>query len=385
MSAHRDIVIVGGRVAGAATALLLARRGHQVLVVDRVNPVSDTLSTHALMRTGVLQLQRWGVLDGIVERGTPPIDRITLGFGHRRVGFALREEYGVGSLYAPRRQVLDSELLEAAVREGAEFRSATRALDITRDPGGRVDGVVLDTGRSSFTMKTRFVVGADGMRSRIADAVGSLTYASHRPTNSLIYGYYEGVDASGYEFQFTPGVNVGLIPTNGGLVNVFAGYRKGSFDGDTESVFRSVLEHGSPEMSARVSAGSRIGRFRRSPGVPGFIRTPSGPGWALVGDAGFTKDPISAHGISDALRDAELAAEAIGRSLEDPPAEAAALAGYQAIRDRFALPLYHESRKLAAFGWDAEEASARLRTLSAIGDEESRYLYGRGTDQAVAA
>jgi 2-polyprenyl-6-methoxyphenol hydroxylase-like FAD-dependent oxidoreductase len=380
-----EVVVVGGRVAGAATALLLARLGHDVLVVDRTDPGSDTLSTHALMRPAVLQLHRWGVLDAIVAAGTPAIERITLGFGDGRVSFDLKHDFGVRALYAPRRTVLDSALLAAAVKEGVEFRAGTRARAVTRDIAGRVDGVVLDTGGNQTTMRSRCLVGADGMTSRVAEMVGATTYESYRPTSSVIYGYFEGVEAAGYEFQFTPGAGSGIIPTNTGLVNVFASWPSRATSTDTESWFHRVLEVSSPAIAARVRAGVRVGRFRRSPGVPGFLRTPGGPGWALVGDAGSTKDPITAHGISDALRDAELTARAVHRSLVEPGAEASAFHEYRATRDRFALPLLREGRALASYRWDAEEASARLRTLSAISDDECRFLTSQGAADGLAA
>lgn len=374
MNASREIVVVGGRVAGASTALLLARMGHQVLVVDRVNPRSDTLSTHALMRTGVLQLHRWGLLEGIKALGTPPVRNITLGFGEEKIGFDFRDEHGVDALYAPRRQQLDAHILDAAIGAGVEFSSSARAVDVTRDGTGRIDGVVLDSGRSIQRVRTRFVVGADGMRSRIARAADSPIEATHPATNSIIYGYFEGLDTTGYEFQFTPGAASGFIPTNEGLTNAFVMFRRSTGRLDTPRVFDRMMETSSPEMAMRMRSAVRVGRFRQTPGIEGFIRTPVGPGWALVGDAGFTKDPFPAHGISDSLRDAELAAMAIHEALMYPDAEMEALSRYHRTRNRFAVPLFAEATALAAHRWDAAEASQRLRHLSDITADECNHL-----------
>jgi len=379
MKPNTDVVVVGARVAGAATALLLARRGHRVVVVDRVSPSTDTLSTHALMRTGVLQLRRWGILDAIVEAGTPAVRSINLGFGREQIGFALRDEFDVDALYAPRRPVLDMALLSAAVAAGVEFRTATTVVGVTRDDAGRVDGVRVASGGSTSTIRARFVVGADGMRSKVATAVGSPFTHFHGPMNSVIYGYFSDVPTDGYDFQFTPRAGSGLIPTNDGVVNVFVAYPRSEASQDsrdTEQVFRDALGRSRPELAERVAAGHREGRFRRSSGIPGFLRVPGGPGWVLVGDAGFTKDPLSAHGISDALRDAELAAMAVDRSIAFPDEESEALGGYQATRDRFAVPLYTETKALASHGWDEAEASRRLRVLSDITEAECRFLAG---------
>ena len=378
MSTH-EVVVVGGRVAGASTALLLARLGHEVVVIDRSDPATDTLSTHALMRTGVLQLKRWGLLESVIAAGTPPIDHITLGFGDGLIEFPLRDEHGVASLFAPRRHVLDRILLDACRGAGVEIRVGTRAMGIHRDRSGRVDGLMVDADGHRSTMRARFIVGADGVYSKVARAVGARAYRWHPPQNSVIYGYFEGLELKGYEFQFTSGFNVGIIPTNDGLANVFAAFKKRDVRMSTEKTFRHVLLSARPEMAGRVASGTRIGGFRRSTGIPCFVKEATGPGWLLVGDAGFTKDPISAHGISDALRDAELAAQAIHQSIRSPANEAAALGRYQEDRDRFALPLYEESKALSAYGWDAGEASDRLRKLSTITEEECQFLVDRQT------
>jgi flavin-dependent dehydrogenase len=329
------------------------------------------------MRTGVLQLKRWGLLDAVIAAGTPAISRVTLGFGDEIVSFPLRDGHGVTSLYAPRRHVLDGILIDACVAAGVDVKVGTRALGIQRDREGRVDGVVTDEGGHRATLSTRFVVGADGVYSRIAKLVGATTIRHHPPQNSVIYGYFEGIEADGYEFQFTPGFNVGIIPTNEGHANVFTAFKKRDVTTSTERTFRDSLLTASPAMAERLDAASRIGGFRRTAGIPCFVKQVVGPGWVLVGDSGFTKDPISAHGISDALRDAELAAEAIHQALLSPARESTALMRYQSDRNRFALPLFEESKALSSYSWDVSEASIRLRRLSEFTDDECEFLANR--------
>lgn len=375
MKPHYDVIIVGGRVAGAATGLLLSRLGHRVLIVDRNFPSTDTLSTHALMRTGVLQLQRWGVLPRIIERGTPAIRQMTLGFGASRIHFDIRAEYGVDALYAPRRPVLDTVLLDAAVAAGAEFWQGQRMESLTFDPSGGVTGVRLTNGRRQTTLLARFVVGADGLRSKVAAAVGAAAYEAHPPASVVTYGYFAGINDGVYVSQFTPGYSAGFFPTNDGLTCVFTARPVAAgMIGDSVE-FQRVVTAASPVMGEQLVAAEQVGRFYRCAGIPGFLRVPGGRGWALVGDAGFTKDPLTAHGISDAFRDAELAAQAIDAVLTGRQNAERAMAGYQALRDRFAIPLQRVARELAYFAWDEAEASALLRQLGKIVDEECHFLW----------
>jgi 2-polyprenyl-6-methoxyphenol hydroxylase-like FAD-dependent oxidoreductase len=373
MNVDYDVIIVGGRVAGSATALLLSRLGHRVLIIDRNDPTKEILSTHAIMRSGVLQLQRWGVLQRILDRGTPPIQHIVLGFGEQQIGFDFREAYGVEALSAPRRHILDVELLEAALEAGAEFRKGHRLTDLIYDNSGRVAGVTGNANGQPFTLRSRFVVGADGLRSKVAAAVNAAVYETHAPASAYTYGYFAGITSGSYDAYFAPGLASGFIPTNDGLTVVFTARptAKGIIN---EDEFYRLAVASSPNMAAQLQTAERVSQFYRTLGLPGFLRVPAGSGWALVGDAGFTKDPLSAHGISDALRDAELCARAVDAVLNERESESDALKTYHVLRDQFALPLQRETRALAHYCWDVEEASALMRRLGKLTDEECRFL-----------
>lgn len=362
-----DVIVVGARVAGASTAMLLARCGHRVLLVDRATMPSDTLSTHALLRTGVLQLTRWGLIDRVASAGTPPVRDITLGFGEERIRFEVRPECGVDTFYAPRRFMLDAMLVEEAEAEGVEFRGGTRMVDVVRHDDYRVTGIELDTGGRRERVTARMVVGADGYQSRFAALVGAPDLQTHPATNAVHYAYYTGVEATGFWFFFAPGVNAGLIPTNGGETLVFAARptaQVGRFRHDPDGEFMAILHRGGEDLAAVVEGGERVSGFRGTRGLTGHLRGCWGPGWALVGDAGYTKDPISAHGISDALRDAELCARGIDASLVDPATEVVSMRRYQGRRDALSVTMYEESRALAAYRWEPPEASARMRRIS---------------------
>lgn len=357
-----DAVVVGARVAGAATAMLLARQGHSVLLIDRVAMPSDTLSTHAVLRTGVLQLKRWGLAEAVMAAGAPAIRQIVLGFGDQRIPFDVKDEYGVDHLFAPRRFLLDGLLVEAATQSGADFHDRCRMTDVIRH-GNRVTGVEVDDG---IPIRARFVIGADGFRSRVAERVGAAVLAEHPPSNAVNYAYFTGLDVDGFWFQFTPGVNAGMIPTNGGVC-VFVGRsasRLVDWRRDPDAEFRELMSEAGADLAARVDGATRVSEFRGTPGLAGVVRQACGPGWALVGDAAYTKDPISAHGISQALRDAEFCARAVDRTVRGLATESEAMAEYQSARASLESGMFEAARELAEYGWDAARASALMRVFS---------------------
>lgn len=376
-----DAIVVGARVAGASTAMLLARLGHRVIMVDRAPMPSDVVSTHAMLRTGVLQLTRWGLLDEVVAAGTPAVRDVTLGFGDERIEFEVRADYGIDTLYAPRRYILDNILVEAALRAGVEFADRTRMVELLRTGDGQVEGIVAKGGGQEMRVSARMVIGADGVWSRMAKLVGATDYLSHPATNAINYAYYRDVEATGFWFQFTPGVNAGIIPTNDDLCCVFAGRpndRVADFSLDSEAEFNRLLRQAGVDLASKVAAGSRVSQFRGM-SLPGFLRQPFGPGWALVGDAGYTKDPISAHGISDALRDAELCARAVDRALVHPEDASEAMGDYQRTRDQLSVDMFRHSEALARYRWEADEASGRMRALSEAVRAECGMLESLGS------
>ena len=380
MSPGWDVVVVGARVAGASTALLLAHGGLRVLCVDRARPSADTVSTHALMRGGVLQLQRWGLLDAVVAAGTPAVRRTVFHYGAESVPVTIRPALGVDALRAPRRTVLDSLLAEAAVRAGATVRFGTTVTGLLRDPDGRVSGI--RTRRRDGTAgieRAGLVVGADGRDSLIAAAVGAPVQFAGRASSSFLYGYWAGVPVDGYEWSYRPGATAGAIPTNGGLTCVFLGAPPDTMDrlvsaGGTGAALRALV--GPSPFGARLAAGERVGALRHFRGRPALLRRCSGPGWALVGDAGYWKDPLSTHGITDALRDAELLARAVLAAPEPGPARAAALAGYQEVRDRLSMPMLAVVERLASYDWDLDEVRTLLRELTGTMTDEVELLAG---------
>jgi flavin-dependent dehydrogenase len=360
-----DAVVVGARAAGAATAMLLAHAGLTVLVVDRSRYRADTLSTHALMRGGVVQLHRWGLLDRIVDAGTPPVRRTTFRYAQEDVTVTIKPSHGVDAFYAPRRTLLDPVLVDAAVAAGADVRYGVTVTDVRRDRQGRVIGVEGgdDTGRP-IAVDAGLVIGADGLRSTIADRVGAPIEHAGAAAGAVVYGYWSDVDTDGYEWAYRPGAAAGLIPTNDGLTCVFAGSTPSRIGRGGRQALEEVVRRASPAIAERIAAGAAPAGLRSFAGRPGYLRRAWGPGWALVGDAGSWKDPISTHGLTDALRDAELLAGAVVASASGDAAGDEALAAYQATRDRLTLPLLTTADAIAAYNWQPDEIGPLLRQLS---------------------
>src|SRR2546429_3582541 len=161
---HYDVIIAGARCAGAATALLLARQGARVLVLDKSRYGTDTLSTHALMRGAVLQLHRWGLLPAVVEAGTPPVRSTSFHVAEAVTTIAVKPRHGVEALYAPRRSVLDAILADAARGAGADVRFGATVTGLRRDRAGRGTRVTRRGGQGPPEARARLGIGADGPR-----------------------------------------------------------------------------------------------------------------------------------------------------------------------------------------------------------------------------
>jgi 2-polyprenyl-6-methoxyphenol hydroxylase-like FAD-dependent oxidoreductase len=368
MEATYDVVVAGARAAGAGTALLLARAGLRVLVVDRGRYGSDTLSTHALMRGGVLQLSRWGLLDRVIAAGTPPVHRTTFRYADAVVPIAIKPSPGVDALYAPRRTVLDPILVDAAVAAGVDVRYGVAVTDVERDRYGTVTGVLGRTReRRPLHVKARIVVGADGIRSTVAERVQAPLERVGESVAVTTYGHWSGLPTDGYEWNFRPDAASGVVPTNDGQACVYV-----SRTGRTP--FMRTVQESAPELAARLAEATPPRVLRTFTGQPGHIRRSWGPGWALVGDAGYYKDPLTAHGLTDALRDAELLARAIVAVVADGADERDALAGYQRTRDALSAEFFALTDVIAGHRWTDEEISGLLRRLSTAMAEEVSEL-----------
>jgi 2-polyprenyl-6-methoxyphenol hydroxylase-like FAD-dependent oxidoreductase len=376
---EHDVVVVGARCAGATTAMLLARAGHDVVLLDRTAFPADTFSTHAIARSGVVQLTRWGLLDAVVDSGAPPIRDIAFHDGSGVVTRRLKDRHGVDALVAPRRTVLDHLLVDAAATAGAQVRTGVTVTGVTRAEDGRVTGVRGRTVDGPVEVRARLVVGADGLRSRVARSVGSPVVLAGPSGGSIHYAYFAG-HWPAMEYHSGDRSFAGIFPTHGGeacvwvcvpgAVAVDARRRHASVD-DT---FRSLLG-AAPTLVDRLAGARQTTAARGAIGLPNQARTATGPGWALVGDAVHHRDPITGHGISDAFRDAELLAAAVDGVLAGAD-EAGALGGYASRRAAMARPVFDLTCAMATFPDPHRFRELQMRLSDAIEAEAAVLAEG---------
>jgi 2-polyprenyl-6-methoxyphenol hydroxylase-like FAD-dependent oxidoreductase len=351
MPAVYDAIVVGARCAGSPTAMLLARKGYRVLLVDRATFPSDSMRAHLVRGGGVACLERWGLLARVAATGCPPIPTMTVDLGDFPIPMPFRVREGVEAGYAPRRFVLDTLLVEAAAEAGAEVRQGFSVQELLFEDG-RVVGI---RGRErdgrTVMERSRLVVGADGLYSLVARSVDAPRYAAHPALACCYFGYFGDVPAEVIGVAYHADRFAAVVPTNAdlSLVAVSAPIAEfPAFRADPERAFFASLA-GIPWMAAQVRPERRAERWRGTGDLPTFFRKAHGPGWALVGDAGYHKDPIPAFGISDAFRDAELLAEAIDDGFAGRQALDDALAGYEQRRNEMARPTYEEAVSRAEF------------------------------------
>jgi flavin-dependent dehydrogenase len=360
MSRPYDVIVVGARCAGSPTAMLLAQKGYRVLLLDRASFPSDTVSTHIVHPLAVAAMSRWGLYDRLIASGCPPIDTYAFDFGP----FTIEGAPGTNDhplAYCPRRTILDKLLIDAAADAGAEVREDF-SVDKVSMEGDRIVGI---EGRSrdgkSFSERAQIVIGADGRNSIVADAAHAETYNTKPPLLAIYYAYYSSLPMPHRLTNYVRDRRgFAAAETHGGLTMVVGGWPYAEFatnKDDIEGHFLKMFEL-APSFSETVRGARRETRFAGM-ATPNFFRKPFGPGWALVGDAGYLKDPITAQGILDAFRDAERCAIAVGEALSGRRAFDAAMSDHQRDRDSQVTPMYDFTCQLALL----EPPSSELQQL----------------------
>jgi 2-polyprenyl-6-methoxyphenol hydroxylase-like FAD-dependent oxidoreductase len=343
-----DVIVVGARCAGSPTAMLLARKGYRVLAVDRATFPSDTVSTHILHPLGVRALSNWGLLDRLAATGCPPIHTYAFDFG----SFTLTGAPGTGEApvaYCPRRTILDKLLLDAAAQSGAEIRE-----------GFTVDEVLIEDGRAvgirgrakhggSIIERAQVVVGADGRRSFVAEAVRPEHYDEKPALLAAYYTYWSGLQMDGrFENYARDKRGFAVAPTHGDLTLVIVGWpyaESAEFKKDIEGNYLKTIAL-APAFADRLRGARREAPFAGA-AVPNYFRKPYGPGWALVGDAGYNRDFITGQGIMDAFHDAELCTDALDSAFSGTRPFDTAMSEYQRARDTRVKAMYEFTCHLA--------------------------------------
>ena len=371
-----DVIVVGARCAGSPTAMLLARKGYRVLLVDKATFPSDTMSTHIIHRPGVARLQSWGLLEQVIASNCPPILHWSLDLDSFTLTGMPPQADSIAEEYCPRRMVLDKILVDAAVAAGAELHEGFIVQEVFRD-GQRVTGI---RGRardgSPVTEQARIVIGADGLHSLVARTVQAPTYNEKPTFTCAYYTYWSGVPMEGIEIYHRNHREILAFPTNDDQVVVFVEWpytEFHTFRADIEGNFLTTLEL-APSLAERVHSGKREARFVGTADLPNFFRKPYGPGWALVGDAGYHKDPLTGKGITDAFRDAELLTEAIDSGFAEHRSLDEALADYERQRNETVMPIYELTCQFAGLEPLAPQMQQLFAALRGNQVEMNRYF-----------
>lgn len=385
-----DAIVVGARCAGAATALLLARQGHRVLIVDQASFPSDVrLSTHLIWHAGVDLLAQWGLLDTLRASGCPPLTSFSLDMG----GLVLRgqpPDTRAGAAIAPRRIVLDQVLLDAARAAGATVQEGFTLEDVLRDDAGRVCGVRgrLKEGQAA-QWQARIVIGADGSHSPVARSVGAADLVRHGKEEGSynLYAYFENLPTTEVEFYSRPERMAYAWATHHGqtLVGLIQPGRSDRVaQADIESVVLRELDALVPTLAERVRTATRRSDWT-AVGIATHCRQASGAGWALVGDAGVTVDPITAAGITNALRDAQLLSGLLHEGLSGQRTLDEALSDYGPRRDEVSRPLHQFAQDMAQLQPPPEAMIQVFMALAGNQPQIDRYfgLFGQTVTPAA--
>jgi 2-polyprenyl-6-methoxyphenol hydroxylase-like FAD-dependent oxidoreductase len=351
MARSWDVIVVGTRAAGAATAMLLARAGLQVLAVDQATFPSDTLSSHQVQVPGIARLARWQLLAQLDAAGTPPTRRVRFDSDGVVLEGCFPPYEGVDALYSPRRTVLDALLVDAARAAGAEVWENVQVKEVSaRD--GVVTGISgIASGRSPITESGRLVIGADGKHSIVARAVRAEAYRIFPASSVACYGYWSGLPLEMGELYQRAGLAAAAFPTNDALTMVFITLPRaqfGSFRRDIKEGYMRAIDR-CGDLGERVRTAVLAERLRTTPDLPNHFHVPYGPGWALVGDAGVVMDPVSAQGIGNALQDADSMASAVVAGLGGSCALASSLQEHWRRRDAAIGEMYDMTMRLASY------------------------------------
>jgi len=372
-----DAIIVGARCAGSPLAMLLARKGYRVLLLDKASFPSDTISTHHIHQPGVAHLKRWGLLDKLRASNCPSTRQIKFDVGPFALVGAPPPADGNYEAFAPRRRVLDKILVDAAVEAGAELRERFTVEELTTD-GKSITGIRgRDANGASITERARIVIGADGARSLVADAVKAPIYFDRGMLTCNYYTYWSGVQHEGVELYPREGRTIVVDKTNDGLSMICIVFPKEEFDqirSNIEGEYLRTIQENAPALFERLRNAKREERFAGTGFLPNFFRRPYGHGWALVGDAGYVKDPILAQGITNSFSHAQLLAGALDEAFLGLSNMEDALADYEHKRNNEVLAMFEHNTQLAMLEPPPPETVALLNALRGNSFEIGRFL-----------
>jgi 2-polyprenyl-6-methoxyphenol hydroxylase-like FAD-dependent oxidoreductase len=371
-----DVIVVGARVAGSSTGMLLARRGLRVLVLDQTAFPSDTLSTHQLQPPGTALLRKWGLLERVEAAGTPATRQVRFHANGSIISGDLSANQVGEPLYSPRRTVLDPILADAAREAGAEVRERTRVTDVLFEDGRAVGVLAKTKGGPEVKEHASIIVGADGKHSTVAKATRARRYREKPAGSIACYAYWRGAGLQTGQIHALDRRTVGAWPTNDGLVVTFVAWPEEDWQQFRRDPDQSIVEtlDQTGELGTRLRGSQRVGPVRATNDLPNRFVRPFGPGWALAGDAGLVMDPITGQGIGHALRDADHLASAIAETLAGQHARAKAMRAYQKQRDRQSRGMYNFTVRLAALSPPSTAERMLFAAIAERPDQSARFF-----------
>lgn len=369
-----DVIVVGGRCAGSPTAMLLARKGYRVLAVDRATFPSDTVSTHMVHPLAVRSLAKWGLVQQLAQSGCPPIGTYTFDFGP----FTIAGAPGTADApvaYCPRRTVLDKILVDAAGEAGAEFREGFTVEEVLIE-NGRAFGIKGHSrGGAPVIERAQFIVGADGRGSSVAETVKPRKYDEKPPLLAAYYAYWSGLPMGGrFETYIREKRGFAAAPTHDDMTMVIVGWPYAEFARNKEDIEANYMKAiaMAEDFASRLRGARRMTRFAGA-AVPNYFRKPYGPGWALVGDAGYNRDFITGQGILDAFRDCELCVAALDEAMSGRRSFEGAMADYQRERDAKVKSMYDFTCQLATLEPPPADLQQLLHAVHGNADAMDRF------------
>jgi flavin-dependent dehydrogenase len=371
-----DAIVVGARCAGSPTAMLLARAGYKVLLIDQATFPSDTMSTHHIHRAGLVYARKWGLLDKLEATKAPKIQRWAFDLGPFALEGNPLPADGIDYDLCPRRTLMDKVLVDAAAEAGVDVREGVTLQELLWNEDG-VCGIEA-TSPTGAKMKecAGIVIGADGRFSKVARLVEAQAYNDRPALACGYYAYWSGVDLDGVELYPREGMAVVAEETNDGLVYVAVGWPRAMFDHIRTHIathHMRAVDRCAPELAEKLRRGTRETAFKGTD-FPWFFRKPYGLGWALVGDAGYHRDAITGQGITDAFRSADALAGAIDAGFSGRMPLKEALEDYETRRNMQVMPMYEFSYKLAKLEAPSPEEQQLFGALRENEYEARRFL-----------
>ena len=371
-----DAIVIGARCAGSPTAMLLARKGYKVLMLDRSSFPSDTVSTHIILPPGMLKLKQWGLADKVKATGPTRIRRVGFDLGAFTLIGSPPPIDGTSEVVSPRRTYLDNILVDAAIEAGVELRENCIFEDVLTE-NDRVTGIRYRTKDGvTLTEKAKIVIGADGRNSMLAHKVNAQEYNTKPKLTCWYYSYWSGLPLEDMIMYSRPNRAIGSVPTNDGLtciISIAPAHEFLQLRNDIEGNYMKSIEMAFP-LAQMVKQGKREERITGMTDVPNFFRKSFGPGWALVGDAAYHKDPITGQGISDSFTRAETLAEAIDLGFSGKENLESALARYERERDEEVMPMYEFTAEWASLAPPTPEQEFLFNALRDNQEATDRFI-----------